>query len=507
MKKEISVNKFKEDLWQSRRDFLVRASGLFAAMGLAPTIQSELVEKIGRKLGIPSSTLLANGLDTSAASMNFVIELRFRSGFPIPEVLFPLDADRNNGSGGRAVSANTCPNQPDVEQNLRAVIHRPEEQLTKAGDNAGTFVHLTPWASQLQYLWDNGINIASTCAVAQTGGHTADHPVVRANGTSAPSPAAFIAGLYKDTAVAPLIQIGAANNVQVRTGPYSGLLRTVSNPGNFLKLFEAVPIPKVFKANKDDNARMQIIFDAVKKLNDKFVVEAKKLNSSEMTEAAKTGMDLMMNDLATQMQLTAEEQAAFNVNDHMQAASIGQGIKAMGARAVRSIVCDVNTGDWHGYLDNRSISETQMARMNTAHAIWGTRVARWITEAYKLAATIRNPNATDGRMLDKNLNFVLASEFIRGASRRATCDDISDGGRDGFAIIGNGVKNITAGDWAPNANGAMSFNRQTGINNSTDARLSYADAYATICAALGISSENVSKVGVTGTAAFAMLKG
>lgn len=522
------IKTFREDYWKSRRDFLARTAFLFAAMGIGPSIRFDLTEKIARKMGIPSSTLMANGLVPSSGDQKFLLHWKFRSGAAFDQILFPMSVGKDMG---RLNDGDACSTSLPISR--LAYNHRPEEQITLPGSLPGTEIHFSKWAENLVPLVQSGkFNVAHTMAVRPANGHTGDYAMAKGGGSmNAPDPAVFLAGLYGEKVAYPGIEWkqndGTTTN---RTGPYSALQRVNGNTNlsqysadlpvmlsnqarNFLNLFTPAVLPFTTE-------EVSLIASVSKKINENYAARSSHTDPEKLILTAHRGAEALTADLREAILNPLMENPGLRTDFEMDVNGnsfdnyqirLGEAsyflLKAFEYAAVRSATMSITTGDWHSYLNDSSgnVNSNLNTRMQSRHAQMGMHIAKVIQAIFEYAETLPNPFTTDGSSLASAVNILMTSEFVRGP-QKSNCNNIADMGRDGFVMIGQSVKNITGGDWSPVTGQTLSFNKQTGQISAEEPMYTHEECYATFCRAAGIPAEKIDQVaGINAAPIFAML--
>jgi len=499
----------------NRRDFLARSSLWFAAMGVTPGIRADLIEKISKKMGLSPSETLASELSSNPAQ--FCVEFVLRAGYPLGSIVCP-EVDTNPGR----VAA--CSTEDSVQGRLsrRAALHLPSEVIQING--AAAPLYLSPFASSLVPLVQDGtLGIAGTQAVRTNGGHTSNFATRNVMGnagttvpTGAPCPAIHFAQRMPRTTMLsgvewkmqddatlnnapagfnPLIRIGGdTNQVMTQGVPLSNQAR------NFLNLFSPAQIP--FSAGE-----VALIADASEKLNRNFITYRSMSNPDQLIASFKQGTNLLTTDYRTALIPSMQTYTDWQMSEARYQVRLAEAMylltTAFSLGLIRSATVTINTGDWHGDLNNINLSDSTQNRMNNSHAVSVRYISNALAKAYSLAKTLPNPLAP-GKTVADGLVTILTSEFSRGWSKLA-CNDHNDGGTNGMIILGPTVKNTSASNWDHVSNQTVSIDRVSGALNVDAPLFSTGSAYSTICQSLGIPAPEISPF-TTEPTILAMLK-
>jgi hypothetical protein len=516
---------------EERRKFLSRAGLLFAGMGVAPATRFELIWDMGKKLGFSSSSLLANELNPDAGKQHFVIYYALRSGTALDASIAALAAHSsplrmpgtcNNNVAGRLVARH---------------LPTPDEHLALPSDNAAAPAALTYWARALKPTLEGPgrkVSMASTFSIANGDGHVANHSIARGgvNGM-APHPALLLAHQYGSNAMYSGFFFRNGIEVELHRGGATGtpanghsgnlipglstlgggLARAMFGPTgaqvsmsqvgrNFLGNFSPTPLPV------SNNQALQVVA-ATKKFNERFISGLNE--GANLVAAAESGGNNLIVDLRNQLLPSSQAVQAVmpNAYDRFRfgmtesySMDVGEStfLSAMSFAlgGTKSNVIAATTGDWHGYWNsaNAAMTATRDQRGSILPAQYGTHFAEIIASTYELMSHFPNPNTTDGSSVADHLTFVFQSEFGRSSlvgegdsPNGLNCggNNNYDGGRAFVLAIGPNLKQGSYGNVNINTGAMMGFHPQTGAAGGGLAN--YADAYKTVCAAIGIRPE------------------
>jgi hypothetical protein len=488
-----------------RRNFLARSSLWFAALGVAPSIRAELIEKIARKSGLGGGDLLAS--EVSDGQTQFCIEFVMRAGFPVGSFVCP-PVDLNPGR----VAACSVADSAAGRLSRRAAIHLPSEVL-ELNSSGPAPLYLSPYASSLAPLVQDGtLRIAGTQAVMTNGGHSsnfATRNVVGNSGmqlvtTGAPCPAIHFAHVMPKATMlsgvewkmsdaetynnapsgySPLIRIGGSTDqTSVQGVPLS------AQASNFLNLFSPAQIP--FSA-----AEVSLIANASEKLNRNFITYRTINNGDQYVASFKQGTNLLTTDYRNALMPSMSTYTDWQMSESRFGVRLAEAMylltTAFSLGLIRTATITINTGDWHGRLSGVDLSNSSANLANNSHAVTVRYLSNALARAYSLAKTLPNPLAP-GKSVAEGMVTVMTSEFTRGWTQK-DCNDHTDGDTNGFVIIGPTVNNTSASNWDYTSGQTVSIDRATGLLDVDAPRFSTGSAYSTICRSLGIPGPEISR--------------
>ena len=501
----------------SRRDFIARSSMWLAALGVAPHIRIDLIEKWGKKLGIADNPLYANDLSQNKAQ--FVIELVVRAGFPLDSIVAP----RVDTLEGR-VSMCATDNTPEGRLARRAAAHLPQSVTTFAGSNPGTNLYLTPWASSLNSLVNDGtIGIAGCQAILTNGGHQSNFATrmvqtnsgqINANGAPCPT-IHFLDAMPKSTILGG-VEWKQNDNTTLNNRPagFNALTRISGGTNqslvggvmlsqkaqNFLGLFSPSVIP--FSPSEAN-----LIASASEKLNKNYVTYRSMNNSDSVVATSRLGFDLLTRDFRAALTPSAAEYSDWDMATSRGGVRLGESMnllaKAFNMGLIRGATITIDSGDWHNRAQNINFSDPSFNPDTTDYAVYGRTISNAIARLYTLAKTLPNP-LVPGTSVADGLVVQLSSEFSR-TFMNMDCNDHGDGGTNGIVIIGPTAKNISGANWDHQTGGTVSIDRVSGQLDLGAPLFSTGSAYATFCASLGIPAPSISRF-TSESAILAMLK-
>lgn len=477
-----------------------------AALGIAPHIRIELVEKWGKKLGIVDNPLFANDLSQNQAQ--FVIEIVVRSGFPFDSIIAPR-VDTMMGRIGTCATMDT----PEGRLARRAAAHLPQAVTEFAGSNPGTNLYLSPWASALYPLVNDGtIRIAGCQAIRTNGGHqpnfatrmvqqNSDQQTV-ANGAPCPT-IHFIDAMPKSTILGG-IEWKQGDNTTFNNAPtgFQSLTRIRGNTSqanvngvmlsqqarNFLGLFSPASIPF-------SNSEANLIAAASEKLNQSYVTYRALKDADQIIATSKQGFDLLTRDFRAALTPTMTEYTDWNMADSRGNVRLGESMnmlmKAFNMGLIRGATITIDSGDWHDRAQNINLSDPNFNGANTDYALYARSISNAIAKAYSLAKTLPNPHIP-GKTVADGLVVQFSTEFSR-TFMNMNCNNHDDGGTNFIGIIGPTVKNISASNWSHQTGETISIDRVSGQLDINAPLFSTGSAYATFCSSLGIPSAKISR--------------
>lgn len=501
----------------SRRDFIARSSLLLAGLGLTPSMRIEVLEKMGKKLGVLGSDLYANELTNSKSQ--FCIEILFRAGYPFDSI-FALPVDMNMGRVAMCSTDGT----PEAMLSRRAAAHTPQSVTRLDGTAAGTNLYLSPFASALAPLVQDGtIGMAGCQAIRTNGGHNGNFStrMVAQNsgqmvGTAAPCPAIHFATAMPTSTIlkgiewkqndgdsinnaptgyAPLTRVGGGTNQNMVNGV------NVSQQGqNFLGLFSPAQIP--FSTEE-----ASLIASAAEKLNRNYISYRSIRDSENVLVSANLGMDLLTRDFRAALAPSMTEYTDFNMATQMGGVRLGESlsmiVKAFSLGLIRSATITINTGDWHGRMGAVNFSDPNYNPENTDYARYARFVSGALAQAYTAAKSLPNPHLP-GKTVAEGMTTLMTTEFSRTLAHQA-CNNHDDGGSNFIGIIGPTAKNLTAANWSHTNGQTVSIDRVSGQLDINAPLFTTGSAYATLCSALGISAASIGRF-TSDPAILAMLK-
>lgn len=530
---------FREDYWKGRRDFLTRSAYIMAALGIAPAVRFDLTEKLARKMGIPTSTLMANGLAGANGDTKCLINIKLRSGY-IPDPLFP----EMNGADMRRYGMSGCDNpdsgNPDYNWTRLALTHTPEEQIQIAGANPGTNFYLSEWSKELQPLIESGkVNIAKTNAVEQRNGHTEMWGMSRGGSNTGDDIGVAFAALYGQAANVPGVRWNDRNSVIDANGNFPGLEQIGGNTNqsnysdefpvmvtnqarNFMDLFTPSVTPGLSPQDI-----IQVADVTKQGLNSTYVNNAGLANGESLLSSAENGTKALVVDLTEaflqplmgaggaalreQFIMDVDRFTDINGDNRPYLTSPGEAAyfltSAFANGAVKSGNICIETGDHHGYYNNSggNINNPIEDRGLTRPAMFAKHFSAVIKAVYEYAEQFPNPYATDGSSLADAIVMLFQSEFTRGAIV-GSCDNCRDGNRQGFILIGKDVKTGSYSNYDPDSGNVIGANRNSGQLDLTAPEITEAEAYMTWAQALGMKPEEIADQGIEAQAIAAMLK-
>lgn len=457
----------------TRRDFLSKASVVFAGLGVPPWMRAEMLEAFAKRM-IPES-------QADEGRIQRFIEICVRSGSPF-------------------INVGTGQDFMNLDKPNYSCSPYPKNQYIKT---SGSSLILNNRTKPLLPYIDN---IAITQGVdASAGAHTDTFNIRKGDiSLNMTTPAVAVANKIgsrfsvvngvnwyssKSGSSAPANQLGIVNIT-------NGLLDLVNieTTDNFIELFKKQTL-------RFNNNEAQAILDASKRLS-KLQVErvTKSLKSgSALVESHAKGASLVLADYTTRLKVTGPDPKLLKqdyvtpvINPNAPNAGPGRLWKELGVamdytlRAFRDNLISTSTmtilqGDIHSYT--QVIDQTNAT---TPLADSAENLASILAETIRFLKATPEPNDPSKTLWDTTV-IACTTEFTRGISPVGI--DNRDGSTDGFILIG---KNVVGGYYGSfDLPGGTNYGEAYGFDTFTGAprpgmKNKSSEAYNTLCGLLGL---------------------